>query len=344
MNRRTASTDLTKFIAALFIMTHHLYNASLPQTLTDNWIYVEFFLLITGYFTTKHFDVKNVSQNNPIKEGILYTFKKFIPIFPYTICFTVLSYLTNGIIHLIYGDWNTKSFVYSFLEKFPLDLLLITVPKARPLMESLWYLSALLIVMPLFSSFVQLRNRYSIMLISITYSLYHYSQVGVISTAGDLRSVFRVMAGLCLGAFIYEFTYVFEDYFQKMNKNLLIILEISSFVFVIISCINNWGTYDFNLLCFIVYLTITLPNFSHTPKIHCKAIAYLGKLSLPIYITHWYIGMLVSFLGNQFFWNNLTKSILYYSGTIIVSMLAMHLLDHWVWFQAIKNTPLKLKD
>lgn len=56
-NNRSGFIDIIRFIAALLIMAHHMYNIGLQYyPFWDCWIYTEFFLLITGYFTAKHFE------------------------------------------------------------------------------------------------------------------------------------------------------------------------------------------------------------------------------------------------------------------------------------------------
>lgn len=93
-NIRSGNVDLARFICSLIIMTFHLnvlWGWNYP--FQGGGIFVEFFLIITGYYTAKHFD--NKKYNNPMKESIIYTLNKFIPFLPYTIITTILMYLFN---------------------------------------------------------------------------------------------------------------------------------------------------------------------------------------------------------------------------------------------------------
>lgn len=74
MKNRICNIDLAKFISSLLIMATHL--TLLTDKYSNNyWLYVEFFLIISDYFTAKHFD--NKDYDNPLKESIIYTLKKW---------------------------------------------------------------------------------------------------------------------------------------------------------------------------------------------------------------------------------------------------------------------------
>lgn len=345
MNSRSGNVDLARFIASIFIMTAHLCIMDFSNYyLHDSWIYVEFFLLLTGYYTAKHFDSKNYS--NPMKESIVYTIKKFIKFLPYTIVITVLMYLLNLIPKLVAGELNIKGFIFSFVDDFVFDILLITESYVKPPLDApLWYISAMFIIFPLFSWLMQIRNRYWIIFITSTYSLFFYGVNGVIDYTSTYKDLLRVMAGLCIGAFIYEFIYAFSDYISKINKNVLTLLEIITFIIPVIITFFNLGSRRFILFCFTVCLAIMLPNLSYTSNIKGKVFTYLGRLSMPIFIIHWFIGLLIECLSNNLFlWSNTIKIVLYYGVIIIVSMIAMYLVDHWKWFQNVIKKPIILKD
>lgn len=80
MNSRSGNVDLARSISALLVVAHHFSILGFSNySFYGAWIYVEFFLIITGYYTTKHFDRKNYS--NPMKESVIYTLKNLFPSF-----------------------------------------------------------------------------------------------------------------------------------------------------------------------------------------------------------------------------------------------------------------------
>lgn len=343
MNSRSGNVDLARFIASIFIMTQHIGNLLGYSPFKDFWIYVEFFLIITGYYTAKHFDGKN--YDNTIKESIIYTLKKFILFLPYTTISITFRYLGNRTSRLLSGELNIKGFIFSFVDDFVFDILLIIESYSESLIVPLWYLSALFIIFPIFSLLMQIRNRYWILFITSFYSLFYYGLMGVTGNRTYPNNFLRVIAGLCIGAFIYELIYAFSDYISKINKMILTIIEIITYTIPIIIIFFNLSFTRFILFCFTVCLAIMLPNLSYTSNLKGAVFIYLGRLSMPIYIIHILINKLIDVLSNNLFlWSTTIKIVLYYGITIIVAMTAMYLVDHWKWFQSIIKKPIILKD
>ena len=339
-NNRSVNVDIARFIAALVIMTHHLNITGIQNyPFGGGWIYVEFFCIITGYYTAKHFENKNYI--NTIKESIIYTLKKFIPFLPYTITITLLMYVTTLTSQLISGEINIKGFFFGFFDNFIFDIMFLTRSFGEfPLVGTLWYLSAMFIGFPILSWFVQLRNRYWIMLISILYPLYYYGHYGFVRD----HDILRVLAAMCLGVFIYEVIYSFYSYISSMNKTFLTCVETFTFLFPLLTTYFNIGSSRFIIFCFVLCLGIMLSNISYTGSIRSKIFTYCGKLSMPLFIIHWYIGNLLYILDEKIHWNTITKIALYYGISIISSMLFMYLVDHWRWFQNALKKPIELND
>lgn len=338
MNNRSRNVDLCRFIAAIIIMTYHLKSYE-PF---HGWIYVEFFLIITGYYTSKHFDGKN--YNNSIKESIIYTLKKYIPFLPYMITTTAIAYILLPIPKLVSGEMSFNTFIYSFAEGFIFDILQVILTFSGHLVGPLWYLSAVFLILPLFSWLTQIHNRYWILIITSMFTLFYYGSVGIIPSLNSPHVYFRTFAGLCLGALIYEVTYIFIDYINKVNIIILTIIEIITFILPFIIIFNCLSLDRLVLFCFTICLAIMLPNLSHTRCMKGNIFTYLGKLSLPIYIVHPLILTIICSCTERFMWSNTTKLFLFYVGTIIISMTAMYLVEHWKWFQIIINKPIKLRD
>lgn len=248
-------------------------------------------------------------------------------------------YLIDLLPKLLSSELNVNGFLFGFTDNFLFDILFVTNSYSRPLLIPIWYLSAMFIAFPLFTWLVQILDRYLVMVVSALFTLLCFGVVYSSNYIG-IKSIIRTIYGLCLGAFIYEFVYVFNNYLNKANKIITTLIEIIMFLLPIIITYKNFTSYRFIVFCFTVCLAIMLPNLSYTSKIKGKVFIYLGKLSMPIFIIHWFIGTLIS----KFIMNNTTKPILYYAITIIVSMIATYLVDHWKWFQNINKKTIVLKD
>ena len=164
MKERSANADCARFIAALIIMAYHIFHTGVGEDLLhEAWIYVEFFLLITGYYTAKHYSKTDVVNHS--KDAFQYTLKKFIPLFPYALIVTVFGWITQGGAGIILYGWTWNNFIINLMGDFIFDVLLISDSFGEPLIGPLWYVSAMLIVFPFFCLLVQIKNRYTKVLI-----------------------------------------------------------------------------------------------------------------------------------------------------------------------------------
>ena len=238
---------------------------------------------------------------------------------------------------------NVRETVLYVMDNFIFDIFLISEPMTPPKIFSLWYLSAMLIVFPLFAWFVQLKNRYWILTISFMFPLIYYGKYLAPETWSTIVVLLRVLAGMCFGSLIYECTYVFSEYLQKINKLLLTIVELVTFLFVIVV---SKGTYSIRLdiFCFIVCLAIMLPNLSYTSKIKGKIFTYLGRLSMPMYIFHWVVAEIITLCRRYHRFSDNKELLLYFAGTVVLSILYMYIVDHCKWLQNIINKPIYLRD
>lgn len=334
MYYRNRTIDLTRFFGALIIMGQHMVLVMPDRPFDGCWIYVEFFLIISGYYTVRHFDGKEYP--NPMREGIFYTIRKFLPYLPYTIGVTVFANVLDVFSKVVYGEHNLKSLLFGLNEKFFFDILLITGSFSVPMVGTLWYLSALLIVFPLFCRAVQIRNRYWVLYVSFLTAVLYYGICGVYNEFTPPMSLARVFSGLCIGSFLYELTYILGNYFVKLNKLVLTLIEIVSYFMPIIIVFSKLNANRFILLCFGTSLAIMLSGRSYSTKIEkCGDVCtYLGRLSLPIYIVHVLIGQLIRDISKGL-WDERINVLLYYSVTIVISMIVMYLIDHWRWYNTI---------
>ena len=332
MKKRSANVDCARFIAAMLIMANHINNTGVGEyPFHEAWIYVEFFLLITGYYTAKHYS--RVNANNRSKDAFQYTIKKFMPLFPYAFIATICGWVTQGVVGIIYSEWTWKNFVINLMGDFTFDVLLISDSFSHPLIVPLWYVSAMIIVFPFFCLLVQIKNRYTKVLISIIYPLMYFGWIGVTGNRTFPHNMLRVLAGMMLGLLLYEFSMIFEEYIRKTPKSVITLIELLAFAYPIYCCYRNFAERGFTttrlyLLCYFISLLLCLPGFSYTEKIKGSFLNYLGRLSMPIFILHWYFGTLVNLFGNKYGWEGNRRIAIYYVVTICVSTVLMFIIEH----------------
>ena len=62
---RLGAVDLTRFIMILLIMAHHLYLFGYSDDYLGEscWAWVDYFFILTGYFTMQHYEGNNEKDN-----------------------------------------------------------------------------------------------------------------------------------------------------------------------------------------------------------------------------------------------------------------------------------------
>lgn len=322
--KRNANIDVVKFIAALLIMVSHIDIVLNCKCYNGFWIYVEMFFIITGYLTTRHFDVHEVRYN--IKKCVQYTINKFIPIYPYIFLQVTLMYFGVYSIRLINGETGMLETVSAVLNNYFSELLLVSVSYGYPLSGQLWFVSAMFMVFPLFCIFVQLKDRYVIIISSSLFSMMYYgiNESFGHDTVGGV-ALLRAVAGLCLGSLIYEWNEIGPKNTES-RKISYTIIEIVTFILPILILINDISANRFILLCFIIQLSIVFSGKSYSGRNksekYVKVANYLGRLSVPIYVFHVLVGNIVQRLQIASS-SSCFGVILYFAGTISLCIVIM---------------------
>lgn len=153
-NKRISALGLIKFLAAIAIILHHAFINSGHGT--HFWLFVDLFFFITGYFTFKHFRKKKnrgMILEDKADRAIKYTIKKFSAFIPYVMIAVVLysiSYIVEE------GNLNFSSILI-----IPFNLTFLN-SQINLHMSALWFLSAMLIVFPLFCLMCQTKKQKSL--------------------------------------------------------------------------------------------------------------------------------------------------------------------------------------
>lgn len=321
--------ELERFIAASFVLLFHL-NLS-----KCSWIFVEFFLLLTGYFTMLHIEknrdkIAEKEQWYPIQ----YTLKKFVKIFPYT----MTSIVAAWVMYIIRYDFSIKEAFKWFL-CLPAELLLLNgtgmVADGLPISDTfvspiminshLWYVCSMLFALPVVMYLLMHMKKEKGLIITVIplflYGILIMKDGTVSGWHSDSFAFFflylRAMAGLLLGALAY---YVSKWWKQRkyttLGEILLTILEVMSFVFVgIFSYVSNIK-YD-ALYIGLLFLSITLSNagVTYTAKITNAKLDFLGAISLPVYC----LQMPIIWLGTT--WLEISNLWLVFAITLFASVV-----------------------
>lgn len=298
MKKRNSVIDIWRFLGCIAIMILHAsFLGKDTYPFRNGWIYVEFFYILSGFYTIKHFaNSFDTSVEDRSKEAILYFLKKYFSI----VKFTTVAFILKG------GSRFLS--VIIFHEKIDIDYffgLLLDIPLiVRPLgnLSVLWFVQALLMVFPLFCFLCQIRNKYLLQIISFSYVIFYYHKE-VSSSVVFPNTIMRCVGGLFLGILVYYAA----DYIGKFNINnkerlLFTFLEQGLLIYTLYLAYIGNSNYKFMIVSFFVGLSLTLSENTYSAKINWKGFNYLGEISIIVYIFHSLVPAWLSMIGISNIW------------------------------------------
>ena len=286
-------------------MSHHLYLLDVPAA--KNWAWVEFFFILSGYFITSHFSASKDENGSTI---LLYCFKKYINYLPYVFIAVVCRYLIDAFPKLIAG--NYMGFIAEYLN-FPFELLMLSSSGIVPAkLSPIWYLSTMFIMMPVFSW----------LLIPVLY----YGKMGLNANRSILNDLLRCFAGMTLGSAVFYGVAVLKkvslNSAQRVGATIVEGLALAGSIYIMT---QNKNHLNLVLLFFILILLLQLSGITYSSCLRGKLFSFLAEMSLPLYLFHYNIGLLL----NSTTLTLELKIIIYYSLSIALSALAAFLVDRF---------------
>lgn len=314
MNKKNYVIEINRFIAILVIMGHHLYRIkAVDYPFKLGWVYVEFFFLVTGYFSAKHL------SKNTVYSGFDYTIEKFKRYIILTWIAIIAEYVLE--ICIAYFKYNVKDiYIYGdILKNLPFEFLLVGSSYTTPHLVPIWYLSALFIVFPIFCLFFQIKNAQVRCVFELLLPLIFYGYAGIADNWKFPMNLFRTLSGLLLGALVFDLGPKITKYLDKHFSNLLYkLIQLLCFILPIFVCwYGNQSLLRIVILCFIIGIFITSTGRGFT--LNNKMYVLLGEASMPIFLFHWIVA---TFIGEfLYFINQNSRIAIYYSVSVVCGLL-----------------------
>ena len=226
-----------------------------------------------------------------------------------------MDFSINLLDRLLTGSAGIKD----MLERLPFDLLLLTESFSHPLTAPLWFLSAMFLVFPFVCVLSQSKNEYFVILVSLIFPVYYYGYTNYQMIRDVPFDMLRILADMFIGILIYEI----NDYFINCYFNRLVIslIEIFCFLVVFINAFIGLEAVKGTIICFSVQIAIMTSGKSVTTRIKIPILSFLGKISMPIYICHWFVGSVLWFVYSRLQVSRVEIYFFYYVGTVVVSLL-----------------------
>lgn len=325
MKNKNHFIELLRFVFCLVIVFHH--SGFLVATQDMNFPFksagffaVEFFFILTGALAMKHIreakrgdnlinSVSKEAQSNkkadslretPMKYSLVYTINKLKRVFPYALSGIILSYIW----YFLSCD-SGLGFKDKLLGGLNIVYELLFVPMTGVMkvgLESfmnapLWYLSVILIVLPLVMymaiRFKDSFDNYISIFVPLLLHAYLINLYGSIGNWGTYTTiaysgVIRGLADLMLGCLAYNLSVKIVEA-NKISRAILTIFELIMYAFSIYTFTTNVDgyVYEFAILILVIAIAISLSGKSMTANLKGYVFSHLGAISLPIYCLHW---------------------------------------------------------
>lgn len=304
---RDGSLDLLRVLASVMIMLCHssmLYGMgntpffdtqffSVTETVSlcpffDAWIYVEFFLIVTGYLTAKHFFNFETGTESAVTTSMKYTLHKFSRIF----CYSATATLIGCVLCIPLLDHSVHSYI-ALVEQFLYESLYLCGGLGWSyILPTSWYLCGLFVMFPLFCLSLaskQLRD-FTYYILSWLFPVLFYGFVGIIATSGN-QAPGRILAGLYLGVVVFMLVnYRRQCTPKKYWRGLVTAAEVVTILLPIYLCYIHSPSKRLILICFVVCLFCVFSGDSYIQFPSNKFTVWLGAdLSLSMYLLHFYV-------------------------------------------------------
>lgn len=286
--------------------------------------------MLTGYYTVNHF------YRNPVehieKDAVDYTIQKYKGLAFYIIVCVTGEY----ILEIAYAITQGEN-VLDILVGFPIEIAGLTsagffYPKLVPL----WYLSSMLIAMPVFIILLCKKRNLFEHVLSWMIPLMYYGIVGVTTKETGYLSILRAYSGMSLGAI--SFFIISNNQLQKLIQDKSIkIIEVVCYLYVIVHAYLNWH-YENGVLynataILAMFIATTIMLSGHGIKISLcseRLVSYLGRLSLPLYLCHWVVASFINgisaFIGYEIAFG--IKVLVFYTVSLITAAILLKLKTH----------------
>lgn len=335
-NKRSAKLDICRLVGALIVMAHHTWlfgNEDYPFAV--GWIYVEFFLIITGYFTVKHFwgFQADISVGKKCKVALEYVFHKIRRLWFFAFVSVAMVYILDW----IYARPQGKGEILSFLESWICEAFFWGIGGIGQTLSyqtvwgynlaPLWYLSSVIVVLPIVCLLLLgIKSKKIFVYFSWMIPVFYYTYMGGVHVYRIWpHDIVRTLVGISLGAFVFIICTELQKIKLKIIAKIFVtIIEISAFIFAIVLCYYSVDNTFLILFLFILLLVCILSEVGLMQIKSNKFTLFIGdKLSMVMFLAHWPVFRFIQYRNVD--WMIGRKTLFGYLGTLLASCILIWL-------------------
>lgn len=310
---RNAELDFWKFFAIIIIVVHHSYMVLEDRKVffAQGSLFVEFFFIVSGYFMALSASKKPPATTETLgSETASFVFKKIKTILPYYIFGSVTTLVAN----IAY-----RGFGYIFepgkLLRVPFTVFFLEVSgiPAYNITGANWYLSAMFLSMLILYPILRKRNDLFVNVIApiVSIMLYGYMirhdgflEGWAIWYGYACKGLLRAVAGISLGTVVFSVSKWLEKIaIGKAGSTFLSVVSTASLLFsafLLYRGFNKKSEAIIVLLFFVSTTVIASRKANINVIFQNRFCAYLGKLSMAVFLTHPTCAKIMSAVAENF--------------------------------------------
>ena len=346
MKKHNGYISFWKFVFCIGVALFHVgyFNETDGVTLfRGGYILTEFFFITSGYYLAKRCYGAPCDPEQLGVETFRYVFGKVKAFFPCILLAHIAGLLVHirfngiGIYRIVISVWNLL-----FLQNAGFTTFWsANVP--------IWYISAMLLSMwAVYPLLRRYRDRYALIaapllgVLLLGYLSQKYSNLNLASQFDVVvhAGLIRAFAELNLGVVAFKLAqYLSGLRLTRAGKGLFALTALLGCAapVVVSTFIRDARRYD-QVIVLIFFVVVSICNSGHCFNgkfFNNRLVYFLEKLSLPIYVNHYFIRLLFEYAFNQYLSGYYTRITLY-----LAAVVAFSLAELWV-FDCLRKHPVK---
>lgn len=320
---RCCNIELMRFIGIFLIMGHHLYLIGF----TDNylfkncWVWVDFFFILTGAFTYRHFEKSALITEQFGSEALAYTYSKFARFFPMTILSVIIMCFLRYRDLLFQNGWRL---FFATIAYTPFEMCYLSSSGiVSALNAPIWFLSAMFITLPMIVFLIQ-KHRELWKVASFSLPIMYFGYKGVNTERVWPNDIIRAFVCMALGTMAFMLAERIREYivisnFRKVFCSFAEIMCVFLAIYISAmnkSCINLMEPLFVILIALLLSQSTLTAAFKNALN---KICVVLGKISMPMFIFHWCVGSMCVLVTSDI----RLRILIYYMGTIAIGVTWM---------------------
>ncbi len=288
--------EMCRFVFSICLVFHHCreLGGGRSNFFAGAWIFVEFFFLISGYYTMKHYDENESNGEDTGQEAVTYVWKKIRTILPYAAIGILISVLQIVILEKKNAEWFSLSVSILWNILCLQETCLATYNLNAPM----WYITDIMLFLPLIIILIlalkDIYKFYLSWLIPIFCYIFLIQNNGTLQFWGgqQMKVMFscflRGIASMMLGTFVYFWCQKITEINHEKVKIHVVVkwIFLCGFIYAVITYDLKKMSMDM-IICLLLFLfSIFLAEPVRIPKGIATLCEHLGRLALPVYLIH----------------------------------------------------------